>query len=89
MNKSDKQWCRDIKRRVKAIGEKVRAVREHSQEVVYRIRWGLNRHPYEPLEPGWYCEYCDKPMHEDDEGVTWDDTAYCSEDCVEADKARH
>ena len=41
------------------------------------------------FEAGWYCHYCEKPMAEDDDHATWRDTAYCSEDCVDKDKARH
>lgn len=52
MNKSDREWLRNINRRIKKIGETIRSVREHAQTAVYRVRLGSYRDPYEP------CHYC-------------------------------
>lgn len=52
MNKADREWFRNINRRIKKIGETIRSVREHAQAAVYRVRLGSYRDSYEP------CHYC-------------------------------
>lgn len=39
-------------------------------------------------EDGWICHECDKEMKNSEEGITYDDIAYCSQECIDERKAQ-
>ena len=39
-------------------------------------------------EEGWICDECNKEMKNSDEGIAYDDVAYCSQECIDERKAQ-